>query len=451
MECLGRTGLLNPGVNANLKHVAIVGADFVPSSLPPATRIRFFAKHLPDFGWEPIVLTTKPEYYDWSIDTENECLLPESLEVIRTKALASSWTHKVGVGDIGMRSLWHHWRILKQLCRQRRIDLILIPVPPYVPMILGRMAHERFGIPYVIDYIDPWVSEYYWTVPRGQRPPKWPLAYALARLLEPYAVKKVGHITGVSKGTTDSVVRRYRRLKDADATEIPYGAETGDFHYLRRHPRKNVIFDSGDGALHLSSVGACIPAMYPAARALFQAIRLGIKRNPALFCRLQVHFVGTSYASKGGLPQALAAIAREASVEQQVSERRQRVSYLDSLQVMMDSHALILLGSKEPHYTASKVFPYILAKRPLLAIFHEASNVVTTLRQLGCGHVVTFGAQRSAADISEICNCLEEILTSPRSQSQVMRQETAEAISTKGMAARLAKALDKALSQQDYY
>jgi glycosyl transferase family 4 len=430
-----------------LRHVAIIGADFVPSSLPPATRIRFFAQHLPDFGWEPIILTTKPEYYDWSIDTENECLLPESLEVIRTEALASSWTHKVGVGDIGMRSLWHHWRALKQLCQQRRIDLVLIPVPPYVPMILGRMAHERFGIPYVIDYIDPWVSEYYWSVPRDQRPPKWPLAYAMARLLEPYAVKKVGHITGVSKGTTDSVVSRYRQLKEDDATEIPYGAEVGDFHYLRHHPRKNGIFDPADGALHISSVGACIPAMYPAARALFQAVRLGVTRNPALFSRLKLHFVGTSYAPNSETSHTLEAMAREADLEDQVSERVQRVSYLDSLQVMVDSHALILLGSNEPHYTASKVFTYILAGRPLLAVFHEASNVVTTLRRLGCGSVVTFGQHRSPADgVGEICKSLEEILTSPRSAQSA--KGTPEVVSTKGMTGRLAQALDKALLQQ---
>lgn len=33
----------------------IIAPDFGPSSLPPATRVRFFAKHLPEFGWEPVV------------------------------------------------------------------------------------------------------------------------------------------------------------------------------------------------------------------------------------------------------------------------------------------------------------------------------------------------------------------------------------------------------------
>ena len=147
-----------------MKKVLIIGSDFAPSSLPPATRIRFFASHLAEFGWEPVVLTTKPEFYDWPIDSENEKLLPESLKVVRTDAWSPRWTRKIGFGDVGMRSLWNHWKAIKQICRTQKINLLFIPVPPYVPMVLGRMAHRKFGIPYVVDYIDPWVTEYYWQV-----------------------------------------------------------------------------------------------------------------------------------------------------------------------------------------------------------------------------------------------------------------------------------------------
>src|SRR6266550_264223 len=112
-----------------MKRVVIIGADFAPSSLPPATRIRFFAKHLPEFGWEPIVLTTSPEYYESATDPENEQLLPDSLEVIRTRALPTSLMRKLGVGDIGMRTIAHHWRALSRLHKEKKIDLIFIPVP----------------------------------------------------------------------------------------------------------------------------------------------------------------------------------------------------------------------------------------------------------------------------------------------------------------------------------
>jgi hypothetical protein len=428
-----------------MKQVVIIGADFAPSSLPPATRIRFFVSHLREFGWEPIVLTTKPEYYDWPVDSENEQLLPKSLEVIRTNALRPSWTRKLGVGDIGIRSLRQTWRALKNLCQTRKIDLIFIPVPPYVSMMLGRLAQEKFGIPYVIDYIDPWVTEYYWKLPRAQRPPKWPLAYAMSRLCEPYAIKRVSHITGVSRGTTDSVLSRYERLTETDATEIPYGAEADDFEYLRRQPRVNPIFDRDDGLLHLSCVGACIPSMYATVRALFAAVRLGLDRAPELFGRLRLHFVGTSYASNGSAPHDVLTLASEAGVEAYVSQQAARVPYLDSLQVMLDSSGLFLVGSDEPHYTASKIFPYLLARRPLLAIFHEQSSVVSVLKETGAGQVVSFSEQSPVSDKAmEISQQLESMLGA--TTAAPANRDVTESYSTRHMTARLARVFDSVLA-----
>lgn len=431
-----------------MKRVLIIGSDFTPSSLPPATRIRFFATHLPKYGWEPIVLTTEPEYYDWQIDPENERLLPESLKVIRTTAWNSSWTRKFGIGDIGMRSLWNHWRAAKRICRENQIDLLLIPVPPYAPMVLGRMAHEKFGIPYVIDYIDPWVTEYYWKVPKHERPPKWPLAYWMSRLLEPIAVKKVAHVTGVSRGTTDTVIDRYEHLSITDTTEIPYGAEPNDFEYLRQHPRPNAVFDKNDGLFHLSYIGACIPGMHPTVRALFEAIRQGLSCKPDVFARMRLHFVGTSYASNGDIDARVAEIAKEYGLAEQVDERPARVSYLDSLQLMLDSSALFLVGSDEPHYTASKVFPYLLAQRPLLAIFHEASTVIRVVDANPSCFSVGFSATNPPADhTSQIREALLQMVHEGQSSdaSQILQSGSNSAFS---MAGRLAVAFDKAVARK---
>ena len=432
-----------------MKRVLIIGSDFVPSSLPPATRIRFFASHLSEFGWEPIVLTTKSEFYDWPTDPENERLLSDSLSVIRTDAWRTSWTRKLGVGDIGMRSLWKHWQVLKKLCREKQVDLIFIPVPPYVPMILGRMAHKKFGIPYVIDYIDPWVTEYYWKLPRRQRPPKWPLAYAMARLLEPYALKHVAHITGVSRGTTDSVVSRYDWLSENDASEIPYGAEADDFEFVRRNPRENLIFDPHDGLLHFSYIGACIPGMYPAVRALFQAVRLGLEHSPEIFKRVRFHFVGTSYAPKGDVVQGVTGIAQELGLSALVNEQSQRVPYLDSLQLMLDSDALLLIGSDEAHYSASKVFPYLLAQRPLVSIFHESSSVNAVLKAVGReDETVTFNADNPPPKrVEQIYRVMQRAFTRGPENNASDNLAMLEPYTTRSMAQRLAKSFDRACSR----
>jgi glycosyltransferase involved in cell wall biosynthesis len=430
-----------------VKRVLIIAPDFAPSSLPPATRVRFFAKHLPEFGWEPIVLTVDSRHYEAACDPENEQLLSPSLEVIRTGAFSTRWTRKFGVGDIGMRSLWQHWRAIKLICRERKIDLIFIPVPPYVPMVLGRLAHARFGIPYVIDYIDPWVTEYYWKLPKAQRPPKWRASYWLSRTLEPFALRRVSHITGVSKGTTDGVIDSYSWLAPEDATEIPYGAEAGDFEYLRQHPRANSIFDPNDGLLHMSYVGACIPGMHAAVRTVFQAVRAGLDRSPETFERLRLHFVGTSYAAKGHAPRGVLALARQAGIESLVDEHPSRIPYLTSLQVMIDSRALLLVGSDESHYTASKVFPYILAERPLLAVLHEDSSAVETLRETNVSNPITFDRGRPVSEsVTELSTELERILGLPREHEPDTNWDVFEQCTTTSMTARLVTAFEKALS-----
>jgi hypothetical protein len=136
------------------------------------------------------------------------------------------------------------------------------------------------------------------------------------------------------------------------------------------------------------------------------------------------------------------ALAREAGIEDQVDERPGRIPYLESLQVMLDSDALFLIGSDEPHYTASKVFPYILAKRPLLAIFHEASSVVQILREIKAGEIVTFNSTRNPGEkAQEICEQLKRLTMQAKPYEPQTRWHDFEQYTTSAMSARLAGCL----------
>ena len=430
-----------------MKTVVIIGADFSPSSLPPATRIRFFAKHLPEFGWEPVVLTTIPEYYEAPVDAENEQLLPRSLEVIRTRAIPASLTRRIRIGDLGMRSIAHHWRALSRLHKERKIDLIFIPVPPYIPMVLGRLMHLRFGTPYVFDYIDPWVTEYYWQLPNNQRPRMWPLAYALSRTLEPWSIRRASQITGVSKGVTDSVVERYPRLRSEDGTAIPYGGEASDFQYAKSHPRTNVIFDRSDGLLHVSYVGACTVGMLQTIRAFFQAVKVGREKRPLLFSKLRLHFVGSNYGPKKGHSSEIMCLAEEVGITEIIDEHPTRVSYLDSLQIMLDSHALAIFGYEEPHYAASKIYPCVLARKPLLAILHEDSSPVSILEELQASETVTFGPGNAVSKkITEIEAKLGKILAFPRDYEPQTNWKAFEPHTTRAMTRRLVNVFEAVLA-----
>ena len=429
------------------RTVLVVCSDFAPSSYPQALRTRFFARHLPEFGWKPLILTTEPCFYEWSVDPENEKLLQPDLEVVRTRAFPAEITRKFGIGDIGMRSLWHHWAALHRLCRQHRVDLIFIPIPPNATMVLGRLAYACFGIPYVIDYNDPVVTDYYWKLPRSQRPPKYAMAYALARLMEPFALKNVSQLVSVDKSYMTDVFKRYQWLGVAEAVAIPHGGEPADFDYIRQHPRKNAFFNKDDGLLHVSSVGRGGVDMIPTLRAVVQAVKLGLQRAPEVFGRLRLHFVGTSYAHAAASRPEVLPTAKAEGVESLVDEHPLRVPYLDAIQVMLDSHALIVLGSESAHYTASKIFPCILASKPLLAIFHENSSVVRILHETQAGHVITFGNGCSPGEkTEEIAAVLQQTLSLPRGSRPPTRWEAFEPYTARAMTSRLAQVFDKAFA-----
>lgn len=424
----------------------IIGADFTPSSYPPALRIRLFSQHLREFGWEPIVLTTDSEFYEWSVDPENAKLLPDDLEVIRTRAFSAHLTRKIGIGDLGIRSLWHHWRELKRLCRARKIDLIFIPVPPNPTMVLGRLARARFGIPYVIDYIDPVLTDYYWKLPRSQRPPKYTMAYTMAALMEPFALKHVSALVGVDESYLAGAVQRHRWLNGVETAGIPYGGEPADFEYLRAHPRPNRFFNRNDGLFYISYVGRGGVDILQVLRALFGSVRLGLQQQPDLFSKLRLRFIGTTYAPNAAGQYQVLPVAKEFGLESVVQEHPGRVAYLDAIQIMLDSHALMVIGSESAHYTASKIFPCILAGKPLVAIFHEHSSVVRILHETKAGQVITFGNGCSPLEkTEEIVDLLQRILSLPYNSRTQLLWEAFEPYTARAMTSQLAHVFDRAI------
>jgi hypothetical protein len=386
---------------SGLRNVVIVAPEFTPSSYPPALRARFFSQHLPAFGWNPIVLTTHSRNYAVPADLENEKLLDPDLEVVRTHALPLKWTRRLGFTDISLRTLWPHWRALNAICSSRKVDLIFISVPPNFSIVLGRLAHARFGIPYILDYNDPIISDHYSDLPRNQRPPKWGVLRRLHGILEPFALRRVDQIVGVADSYMSGLFTNYSWLAGTRASAIPFGVEPGDFEYLREHPRKNSIFNPRDGHFHISHIGAGGPQMANVLRAFFKGVQ-GLRQSaPELFGRVRMHFVGTTYAANAEGQYQILTYAREFGLDDLVQEQPRRVPHLEAIQLLLDSDALLIVGSEAPHYTASKIFPCILAGKPLLAVLHEESHAGKLLRDLNAGTAVTFGSMRPLTSIHD--------------------------------------------------
>lgn len=173
--------------------------------------------------------------------------------------------------------------------------------------------------------------------------------------------------------------------------------------------------------------------MATAARGLFGALRRGREEQPELYDRVRMHFIGTSYAPAGEGEKTIEPIAEQYGVEDAVTERTDRIPYFQSLRLLRDADHLVVPGSDDPDYTASKLYPYILSRRPVLAAFHQNSSVVEILRQTGAGTAVTFDGRTDQDTLAQEVLAawtpmLERLPYTPDTDWDVFQPYTAEAM-----------------------
>jgi hypothetical protein len=114
-----------------------------------------FAKHLPKFGWNPIVLTVDEKFYEEKPDLDLTELIPRDQRIERVDA--SKLTKPRVVGDVGLRAFFQLKRRAIEIISKQKIDFVYIFIPSFYLSLLGPLLHRRFGIKFGIDYIDPWV------------------------------------------------------------------------------------------------------------------------------------------------------------------------------------------------------------------------------------------------------------------------------------------------------
>ncbi len=376
-----------------MRNLLIVSPHFPPVNTPDMHRVRISLPHFCQHGWQPIVLAVAPDQVEGPLDPGLEDTLPEGLEVWRENALPIRWARRFGVGNLGIRAFWWLYRRGCRLIEEQRVSLNYFSTTVFTALPLGRLWKKRYGIPYVIDMQDPWIVEYRGSEHPSRREGSWKrsLAAGLHRTLEPWTMAEVDGILAVSEDYLDVLRHRYPRLCDVPAATLPFGFSEADFELLRAEPRPNRFFSPRrNGVLNGVYVGRGGRDMEPALRAIFGAFRKGLQQAPQLFGEVNLHFVGTDYAPPPGGTPTVAPVAEEMGLAGRVRESVQRIPYFEALQLLLDSDFLIVPGSDDPQYTASKIYPYVLAGKPLLCVFHERSSVVQLVRSTGCGRVVSF-------------------------------------------------------------
>lgn len=423
-----------------MKRVVLVAPEFPPFNTAGAHRPRLFAKHLPEFGWTPTVITIRRDQIEGPLDPMLEQLVDPGLDIVRTGALPVRPIRFIG--DMGIRTLPYHALALRTAIRQGGVLAVVLFGPPWFSFVLGPLVRRWTGTPYVVDYIDPWMSD--WTASHGFPSKAW-FYHRLAAVIEPTVLRSASHVTAVSEGILDGLRERYPWLASSQLTAMPYGAETDDLAASARLNVEPPDFREGDGALNICFTGALQPKGGALLRAVLSALRDLRASGSALGDRVRLRCYGTSNQTWGSVRYGVMPVALEFGLSDVVSEIPERVPYLQAMAVLRACDISLVMGSSDSHYQASKLYPAIVSGRPILVICHAESSNRTVMDETGAGMCVTFhDVAELAQQTGEIRAAIETLATRGRRPPDVAKVER---FTARASTAALAHVLDRVASQ----
>lgn len=244
--------------NMNRRNVLVVSYYFPPMGLSGVQRTLKFVKYLPEYGWNPIVLTTSPKSY-YAFDEELHKEIDESvIKVYRTGENTKLKVRKFPSNHIiqnfgrylasfflqpDTKILWKRKAIDlgRKVLSENNVDVIFATAPPFTDFLVAHQLSKEFNIPFVIDYRDVWVDN-----PFHFYPTFFHKVYV--RNLEETILKEASRIIVTFRGTKDVLLTKYPFLKSDEVVIIPHGFDKIDFENcenVKPDPHKFVITHSG--------------------------------------------------------------------------------------------------------------------------------------------------------------------------------------------------------------
>ena len=352
-----------------MKKLLIIYPHWPPSNLAGVHRPRLIGNFISAFGWKPIVLTVDAKFYEETLDAAMCQTVSSDIEVHRVNAFKPLKRLRF-FGDIGIRGGLQLYHGALKLIREEGIDFIWIPIPSFYTAVLGRLLFEKTGVRYGIDYIDPWVNGF--TNYKQPFTKAW-ISNKIAQVLEPFSVKKASLISGVASAYFAPVLDRNFKNKSIESVGMPYGFDPRDHDLgleLMHYP-----WDNLPDCEPFVYAGAFLPQSKLFIELLFKSI-YALIQSGKWKDEWHLFFIGTGYYQG----KTLQTYANEAGIGSYVHELKERRPFLEVLTLLNCAKGVMVIGSTERHYTASKIFQSLLSKRPVFAVLHEESSAVQIMR-----------------------------------------------------------------------
>jgi glycosyltransferase involved in cell wall biosynthesis len=358
------------------RNLLVLAYYFPPCGGAGVQRTLKYVKYLPQFGWQPQVVTAQPRAFAVSDSTLIQDL-PTGLSVYTTpirmlpKALpwrVRSWLARwVLVSD--QQAGWAPFaqRQAEALIQRRQVQAIYTTSAPYTAHLVGLRLKQRFGLPWVADFRDPWVGNMTLNPPTAwhrMRIQRW----------ERQVVAMADRVTVVSEPMAQAFRAAYPESNPQHFLTLPNGYDPEDFAQvepLRRHPDRLGIVYTG------SFYGDRQTPRY-----FLQGLRQACEAVPDLRQAIRVTLVGNVGQTTMPMVESLGLM--------DMVHATGYCSHRESIAYLLGADALLLIigpGPGSEVVFTGKIFEYLAASKPILALV-PAGAAADLVRSSRAGVVV---------------------------------------------------------------
>ena len=384
------------------KKVLIITYYWPPSGGPGVQRVLNFAKYLPKYGWEPVILTVRKGEYP-AKDPSLEKEIPSHLKVYKTKTFEPFSIFKLVSGKkkddaIGTYILsekspnlvtrlskwirlnlfipdarvgWKRYAVRegKKIIRSENIDLILTSSPPHSLQLIGQALARKTGKPWIADYRDPWKEVVY-----NQNLKRSARAEHKDRRLEHDALNAADGIVSISKDILQLLESKREKPRNGCLVFNGYDNRPAPL------PHNDCPVITYTGVLSVTRIPT---PLLPALREL---------REENI--RFRLKYIGNT------CPEL-----RQLVEENGLTADTEYISYLphdESIRHINSSDALLLVIDNVPNnkgILTGKLFEYIGAQRSILAVGNTEGEARHIIDECQCGEMVDYNDTEGAKRI----------------------------------------------------
>jgi glycosyltransferase involved in cell wall biosynthesis len=355
------------------RRVLMVAFHFPPQrGSSGVQRTLKFSRYLGASGWQPLVLSAHPRAYAVKGDDQLGDV-PAEVVVRRAFALDSS-RHLAFKGRylaaLALPDRWISWLFGAvpaglRLVRQYRPQVIWSTYPIATAHLIGLALHRLTGLPWVADLRDPMTDVDY--------PPNRATRTAY-RWVERQTVRHAARVVFTTPGAVAAYRTRYPHLP----------------------PERFVLIENGYDEENFSDAESLATPRSAAAASPLLLVHSGIiyktERDPVPFFEALAALLKAGRISPATLQVRLRAPVHDDYLNALISSHgigsivtlAPHVPYREALNEMLSADALLVLqGSSCNTQIPAKIYEYLRAGRPILALTDPAGDTAATLRNVG--------------------------------------------------------------------